>query len=80
MPLPRVVAVDDLSPAARAGLAPGDEIVAISGQVPRDVIHYQMLVDPPEVDLELDRDGSRRRVTVRKQEGEPLGAEVSAAL
>ncbi|MBO0715663.1 MAG: DUF512 domain-containing protein, partial [Acidimicrobiales bacterium] len=40
----------------------------------------QMLVDPPEVDLELDRDGSRRRVTVRKQEGEPLGAEVSAAL
>jgi putative radical SAM enzyme (TIGR03279 family) len=80
MPLPRVVAVDDLSPAARAGLAEGDEIVAISGQVPRDVIHYQLLVDPSEVELELARAGSRRRVTVRKQEGEPLGAKVSAAL
>ncbi|HVT77312.1 MAG TPA: PDZ domain-containing protein, partial [Acidimicrobiales bacterium] len=45
MSAPVVVAVDPESPAARAGLAPGDEIVAIAGQVPRDIIEYRLLTD-----------------------------------
>jgi putative radical SAM enzyme (TIGR03279 family) len=80
MPLPRVVAVDDPSPAARAGLAPGDEIVAISGEAPRDVIHYQQLVDPAEVEIEFARGGRRRAVTVTKHEGQPLGVKVDHPL
>ncbi|MBA2752652.1 MAG: PDZ domain-containing protein, partial [Actinobacteria bacterium] len=47
----RVVAVADGSPAARAGLQPGDEIVAMAGQVPRDVIQFRLLAD--EADLEV---------------------------
>src|SRR5487761_255973 len=50
MPLPRVVAVADPSPASRAGLLPGDEIRSMNGQVPRDVIEYQLIADEAAVD------------------------------
>ncbi|HVE46600.1 MAG TPA: DUF512 domain-containing protein [Acidimicrobiales bacterium] len=80
MSLPRVVAVNDGSPAARAGLQPGDEIVAMSGQVPRDVIQYRLLADEPDVELEVGRGGLQLSIMVSKEAGEPLGAEVSSAL
>jgi putative radical SAM enzyme (TIGR03279 family) len=80
MSLPRVVAVDPASPAARAGLRPGDEIVSIDGQSPRDVIQYRLLVDEPDVELEVARGGLTVTVAVPKASGEPLGAEVSSAL
>src|SRR6516162_4278864 len=50
---PRVVAVAPGSPAARAGLVVGDEILAIAGQIPRDVIEYRLLVDEPDVVLDV---------------------------
>ena len=80
MPLPVVVAVDPESPAARAGLAPGDEIVAIAGQVPRDIIEYRLLTDDADPTIEVRRGGLERAVTVTKDAGEPLGVEVSSAL
>jgi putative radical SAM enzyme (TIGR03279 family) len=80
MSLPRVAAVDPGSPAALAGLQPGDEIVSINGQVPRDVIQYRLLVDEGEVDLELRRGGLEVALAVSKSVGQPLGAEVSSAL
>ncbi len=80
MSLPRVVAVAPGSPAARAGLAPGDEIVAMGGQVPRDVIEYQWLADEPVLELELRRGGLEMPVTVVRDGNEALGIEVDAAL
>src|SRR3954454_14541487 len=80
MSLPRVVAVTDGSPAARAGLLPGDEFLTVGGQVPRDVIQYRLLTDEPEVELEVARGGLARTVTVTKGAGEPLGVEVQSAL
>ena len=80
MPLPQVVAVADPSPASRAGLLPGDEIRSMNGQVPRDVIEYQMIADEPLVELELSRGGLEMALTVTKNPGEPLGAEVSSAV
>jgi putative radical SAM enzyme (TIGR03279 family) len=68
------------SPAARAGLAEGDEILAIDGEVPRDVIAYRLLVDRSDPVVEVDRGGLTLDVTVSKAEGEPLGAEVHSAL
>jgi putative radical SAM enzyme (TIGR03279 family) len=80
MSLPRVVAVAAGSPAARAGLQPGDEIVAMDGQLPRDIIEYQLLADQPELELDVRQGGLERSVTVTRAGGEPLGIEVDAAL
>ena len=80
MSLPSVVAVDPGSAAARAGLLPGDELVSISGRAPRDIIEYRLLVDEPEVEMEVRRGGLERSVTVTKGAGEPLGAEVHSAV
>ncbi|NCG22860.1 MAG: DUF512 domain-containing protein [Actinobacteria bacterium] len=80
MSSPRVVAIEPSSPAERAGLQPGDEILAIAGEVPRDVIRWQILTDEPEIDLVVQRDDTRFDVVVTKNSGEPLGAEVHAAL
>jgi putative radical SAM enzyme (TIGR03279 family) len=80
MSLPQVVAVAPGSPAARAGLRQGDEIVAISGQVPRDVIQYRLLVDDADPELEIRRGGLERTLVVDKAAGAALGVEVDSAL
>ncbi|HVN51663.1 MAG TPA: PDZ domain-containing protein, partial [Acidimicrobiales bacterium] len=80
MSAPRVVAVAPGSPAARAGLVVGDEIRTIGGQVPRDVIEYRLLVDEPDVVLDVGRGGLEVEVEVAKAAGEPLGIEVHSAL
>jgi NifB/MoaA-like Fe-S oxidoreductase len=69
-----------MSPAARAGLLPGDEIVAMNGQAPRDVIQYQVLADEADLELELKRGGLELSALVEKDAGEPLGVEVQSAL
>ncbi|MDQ1403077.1 MAG: hypothetical protein QOG03_1393 [Actinomycetota bacterium] len=80
MALPLVVAVDPDSPAARAGLLPGDEIVSLNGQAPRDVIEYRLLADEPDVDVALRRGGLELSVAVEKDAGAGLGIEVDSAL
>jgi len=80
MSLPRVLAVAPGSPAARAGVAVGDEIVAIDGEVPRDIIQWRFLVDEADPTLEISRGGLELAVEVEKRAGEPLGVEVHSAL
>jgi len=80
MPAARVVAVAPDSPAASAGLQPGDELLSVSGEPVRDVIRYQILADEPLVELELRRGGLERLVTVEKAAGAPLGVELESAV
>ncbi len=68
------------SPAERAGLIPGDEILAVNGEVPRDVIRWQLLTDGVEARMAVKRGGSDLEVVVAKGDGEPLGAELDAAV
>ena len=80
MALPRVVAVAPGSPADRAGVLPGDELVALDGQLPRDIIEYQLLADQESLALEVNRGGIELSLQVEREGGEPLGMEVDAAL
>ena len=80
MAIPQVVAVKPDSPAQRAGVVAGDALNTINGEQPRDVIRYQLLVDEPEVALEIERGGMNRTVEISKQPGEPLGIEVQSAV
>ena len=45
MPAARVLAVAPGSPAQQAGIATGDEIMAVNGEQLRDVIAYQLHAD-----------------------------------
>ena len=80
MSVPVVVAVAPGSPAAVAGLLAGDEILAIDGRAPRDIIEWRLLADEADLDLDVRRGGLAISVAVPKAEGAPLGAEVSSAL
>jgi putative radical SAM enzyme (TIGR03279 family) len=80
MSAPRVVSVAAASPAERAGLQVGDELLAIDGRVPRDVIEYRLYVDEGDPELEIRRGHEELSVAVAKGAGEALGLEVSSAL
>src|SRR3954470_8459192 len=80
MPAARVLAVAPGSPAHTAGIASGDEILAVNGEALRDVIAYQMHADGAEVDFEVRRGGLERQIVVRKAEGAPLGVELAHAV
>ena len=80
MSLPSVVAVAPGSPAEAAGLAVGDEVTAINGIVPRDVIEWRFAADEAEVSLDVRRGVLELTFDVAKRAGEPLGAEVSSAV
>ncbi|HET6917826.1 MAG TPA: DUF512 domain-containing protein [Acidimicrobiales bacterium] len=80
MSMPRVVAVIPGSPAARAGLQAGDEIAAMDGQLPRDIIEYQLIADQARLDLDVRRGGLELSMTIDRDQGEPLGIEVDAPL
>ncbi len=80
MSAPRVLSIVPDSPAEAAGLLPGDEIVALNGEAPRDIIRYQVLTDEPELAVVVDRGGLLLELDIEKAAGEPLGAEVHSAL
>jgi putative radical SAM enzyme (TIGR03279 family) len=82
MSAPTVTSVAEASPAARAGVAVGDELLSFNGQEPRDVIDFQQLTDADDLSVMVKRAGAAlpRLVRIDKEPGEPFGVEVSSAV
>ena len=64
-----ICGVEQKSPAHRARIRPGDELIAINGHKIKDVLDYKFYAYDAKLKIEL----SDRQVRVRKQEGEDLG-------
>ena len=80
MSLPIVTIVAPGSPAERAGLLAGDEVLRLNGQVPRDIIEWRFLVDEAEIDVDIRRGNVELTLEIVKRAGVPLGAEVESAV
>ena len=80
MSFPQVLDVLPGTPAQRAGIAAGDELVSINGVIPNDVIEYQQLVDDIDPILAMLRDGESFEAIVTKGEGTPLGLRLGSSI
>ena len=80
MSAPRVIAVAPGSPAALGGVQVGDEVLAVDGERPRDIIRWTWLTDEADPVLEIARGGLELTVEVAKAAGAPLGIDVHSAL
>ncbi|MEG5045438.1 TIGR03279 family radical SAM protein [Microcoleus sp. B4-C1] len=66
---------------AEMGFEPGDSIVAVNGQKPRDLIDYQFLCADEFLELEvLDTKGKTHKLEIEKEYDEDLGLEFESAL
>ncbi|MBQ7061534.1 MAG: DUF512 domain-containing protein [Clostridia bacterium] len=76
-----ITGVKKESPAARAGIKPGERLESINGSPVFDVIDYEQLTAESRLELVLTRaDGTERRVKLRKDEYEPLGLDFESSL
>ncbi|MEL7502511.1 MAG: TIGR03279 family radical SAM protein [Cyanobacteria bacterium J06554_6] len=67
--------------AAEIGFEPGDQLVSINGQPPRDLIDYRFLCADEILDLEvLDAQGKPHQVEIEKDFDADLGLEFESAL
>lgn len=67
------------APGERAGLRPGDRVLAINGVVPRDVIDVRLDAATSHVEIDAERAGSRVVLAVDKDADEDLGVEFESA-
>ncbi len=73
-----VAAVRARTPAAAAGLAPGDRIVALNGAVIRDAIDFQFHGGEDRLQLTIEREGVPHSLRLTRRSGWDLGLELEA--
>ena len=76
----RIVSVEKGSPAARAGLRAGDELLRIGGEVVYDLLDYQALTACRRAEIVYRRDGAEHTTTLRKGEYDSPGMEFEKPL
>lgn len=75
-----IESLEPLSPAAEAGLRPGDHILALNGHPLQDIIDYQFYFEEGANHLEIERDGRRLAVQLHAAAGADPGISFSTAV
>lgn len=65
----KIESVEPKSPAARAGIVAGDELISINGKPVKDVLDYKFYSYDRRLVIEL----ARKKVKIKKEEGQDLG-------
>ncbi|GFP34338.1 hypothetical protein HKBW3S43_00131 [Candidatus Hakubella thermalkaliphila] len=68
------------SVAERWGIRPGDRLLSLNGNRLRDVFDYQLLIQEPELELLMQRDGNLITLHILKEESQDLGIEFENSL
>ena len=68
------------SPCDGLGISPGDYLISVNGEPVEDIFDYQYLTLDEELDLGLERDGSRFTVHITKDADEDPGLEFEKGL
>ena len=76
----KITSVEACSRAARAGILPGDILVAINGNAINDVLDYRFYLTERSVTLTLDRDGTQYSAAIKKGEYDDIGLDFETPL
>jgi len=78
----RISSISPDSPAQRAGLSVGDEIISINGRQPTDIIEYQQMIDDADPVIVIQRAGEdlQRKILITKSDGEKVGLTIDSAV
>ena len=76
----RIKSVEEGSLANKAGVKPLDTLVAINGHEICDVLDYRFYLAEKKIIVELDRDGKRYSVKIKKDEYDDIGLEFETPL
>ena len=68
------------SPAQKAGILPGDELLSVDGQPVRDILEYRFLTAEDSARLEIRRNGMIRSIRIRRDGDSELGIEFEEEL
>lgn len=69
----RIISVEPASPAAKAGLKAGDEILRIGAEPVIDFLDYQALTAEKKLEITIRRGGEEKKIRIRKDEYADLG-------
>ena len=76
----RIQSVERFSPAEKAKIKAGDEIVSINGNEIKDVLDYRYYICEKKLSVLIRRDGAEKTFTVKKGEYDDLGLEFETYL
>ncbi len=70
---PMIIGVEAGSPAAKHGFRSGDRLISINGNMICDVLDYKFHSENARLSVEIERDGKKSVIRLKKAESEPLG-------